>query len=43
MKEIDKVLNSIKKIVGNRNLIVSDWDKEPFLKGWRYGKGKALA
>jgi D-lactate dehydrogenase len=43
MKEIDKVLNSIKKIVGNRNLIVSDWDKEPFLKGWRYGEGKALA
>ncbi len=43
MKEIDKVLNSIKKIVGNRNLIVSDWAKEPFLKGWRYGEGKALA
>ena len=43
MKEIDKVLNSIKKIVGNRNLIVSDWAKEPFLKGWRYGEGNALA
>lgn len=43
MKEIDKVLNSIKKIVGNRNIIVSDWAKEPFLKGWRYGEGNALA
>ena len=43
MKEIDKVLNSIKKIVGNRNIIVSDWAKGPFLKGWRYGEGNALA
>ena len=43
MKEKDKVISNLKKIVGKTNVITSDWGKEPFSKGWRYGDGKALA
>ena len=31
------------KIIDSKYLLISDWGKKPFLDGWRYGSGKALA
>ena len=31
------------EVVGNKNVITNKWGKEPFINGWRYGKGEALA
>ena len=38
-----EIIQKIKKIVGDTNIITSDWNKQPFCKGWRYGEGDALA
>ena len=37
MKEKDKVIYNLKKIVGKANVIISDWGKQPFSKGWSMG------
>ncbi len=37
------VIDKIKKIIGDKNVLTSEWNKLPYSKGWRYGAGKALA
>ena len=43
MKDKSKLIFELKNIVGDKNIITSEWGKEPFSKGWRYGDGNALA
>ena len=43
MKDNSKLIFELKNIVGDNNIITSEWGKEPFSKGWRYGDGNALA
>ncbi len=38
-----KIVEEFKLITGNKYVITSEWGKEPFNKGWRYGGGEALA
>ncbi len=37
------IIESFRLVVGNKNVITNKWNKEPFISGWRYGKGEALA
>ena len=37
------VIDKIKKIIGDKNVLTSEWNKLPYSKGWRYGAGNALA
>ncbi len=39
----NKLVKDLKVIVGNKYIIIDEWNKETFCKGWRYGEGKALA
>ena len=43
MKDYSILIDDLKKISGDKFLIISKWNKEPYCKGWRYGKGDALA
>ena len=43
MNRNNRVIESFKDVVGNKNVITNKWSKEPFINGWRYGKGDALA
>jgi len=43
MKGKSKLINDFKLITGSKYVITSKWNKEPFVKGWRYGEGEALA
>jgi D-lactate dehydrogenase len=43
MKDKSKLIFELKNIVGDNYIITSEWGKEPFSKGWRYGDGNALA
>jgi D-lactate dehydrogenase len=43
MKDKSKLIFELKNIVGGNYIITSEWGKEPFSKGWRYGDGNALA
>ena len=38
-----KIINKLKKIVGKRYIITNSLRKQPFTKGWRYGRGEAVA
>jgi len=38
-----KVINKLKNIVGKRHIIINSLRKQPFTKGWRYGRGEAVA
>ena len=38
-----KVIDKLKNIVGKRHIIVNSLRKQPFTKGWRYGRGEAVA
>ena len=40
---IKNIISEIKKISGSNYIITEDWRKEPYSKGWRYGKGNAFA
>ena len=37
------IIYKLKKIVGKSHIITNELLKEPFTKGWRYGKGEAIA
>ena len=37
------IISEIKKISGSKYIITEDWRKQPYSKGWRYGKGNAFA
>ena len=41
--EIKKIINKLKELIGDKNVLTSEWNKLPYSKGWRYGAGKALA
>ena len=43
MIDKSKLIKDFKKIVGNKYVFTAKLNKEPFSKGWRYGKGDALA
>ena len=43
MTRNSNLIESFKGIIGNKNVITNKWGKEPFITGWRYGKGEALA
>ncbi|MDB4093606.1 D-lactate dehydrogenase [Flavobacteriaceae bacterium] len=43
MKGKSKIVTELKLISGNKYVITSEWGKEPFSKGWRYGEGETLA
>ena len=38
-----KVIEYFKKLIGNKNVLTSEWNKLPYSKGWRYGAGNTLA
>ena len=39
----DHLIKDLGYIVGEKNLIITKWGKLPYSKGWRYGRGDALA
>ena len=39
----NKILDALRRVLGNKYLITADWKKQSFSKGWRYGEGEALA
>ena len=39
----DHFLKDLSSIIGEKNIITTEWGKLPYSKGWRYGEGKALA
>ncbi|MBK54238.1 MAG: D-lactate dehydrogenase [Candidatus Marinimicrobia bacterium] len=43
MLDKNKILDSLRRVLGNKYLITADWKKQSFSKGWRYGEGEALA
>ena len=40
---IKNIISEIKKISGSKYIITDDWRKQPYSKGWRYGKGNTFA
>ena len=40
---IKNIISEIKKISGSKYIITEYWRKQPYSKGWRYGKGNAFA
>ena len=36
-------IKDLSNIIGEKNIITTEWGKLPFSKGWRYGEGEALA
>ena len=45
MKNFNKnhFIKDLGNIIGEKNIITTEWGKLPFSKGWRYGEGDALA
>ncbi|MDA9569402.1 D-lactate dehydrogenase [Flavobacteriaceae bacterium] len=41
--ENKKLINKLKQLIGDQNVLTSEWNKLPYSKGWRYGAGSALA
>ena len=43
--DIDKshLFQDLRAIIGEKNILTTKWSKLPYCKGWRYGKGEALA
>ena len=39
----DHFIKDLGNIIGENNIITTEWGKLPFSKGWRYGEGDALA
>ena len=37
------IIKNFKNLIGEQNVLTSEWAKSPYSKGWRYGNGKALA
>ena len=38
-----KIIQDLRQITGNNNLLTKQWNKQTYSKGWRYGSGEALA
>ena len=43
MEDYKGLIDDLIKISGDKFIIISKWNKEPYCKGWRYGQGEALA
>ena len=43
MKDYSKVIYDFESIIGKKYIITNKWHKQPFINGWRYGTGDALA
>ena len=43
MEDYKILIDDLIKISGDKYIIISKWNKEPYCKGWRYGQGEALA
>ena len=41
--EYNKILIDLISITGNKYILSGKWDKQPYINGWRYGNGDALA
>ncbi len=41
--EKSKIIKDLQSILGSKNVITSEWNKQSYCKGWRYGEGEALA
>ena len=39
----NQIIFELQNIIGSKHVLSSEWRKKPFIKGWRYGEGKALA
>ena len=35
--------NELKSVIGNKYVLTHKWQKQPFINGWRYGNGDAIA
>ena len=40
--EKSKIIKDLQSILGSKNVITYEWNKQPYCKGWRYGEGEAL-
>ena len=38
-----KIIQDLRQITGNKNLLTKQWNKQTYSKGWRYGSGEVLA
>ena len=38
-----KLVQDLKTITGDKYILTSEWSKQPYCKGWRYGEGEAFA
>ena len=43
IKTHKKIIQDLRQITGNKNLLTKQWNKQTYSKGWRYGSGEALA
>ena len=43
MNSESKLVQDLKAITGDKYILTSKWNKNTYCKGWRYGKGDALA
>jgi len=37
------LVQNLKAIIGKNNILTTEWSKQRYCKGWRYGEGEALA
>ena len=42
-KDYNTILNLLSSVCGNKYVITQNWRKFRYTKGWRFGKGDALA
>ena len=42
-KDYNSILNLLRSVCGNNNVITQNWRKYSYTNGWRFGKGNALA
>jgi D-lactate dehydrogenase len=38
-----KIIQDLRQVTGNKNLLTKQWNKQTYSRGWRYGSGEALA
>ena len=43
MKRYSTVINDFILAIGSKFVVTGKWQKQPFVNGWRYGNGDALA
>ena len=43
MKRYSTVINDFISAIGSKFVVTGKWQKQPFVNGWRYGNGDALA